>query len=100
MDYEIYNEDCLEGMKRLAENSVDCVGKGSMAMRVIISEDVSYIYKKCGLSIEETSRPRTIINTGNLYNCLNTKFNSAGHTSIGREIFQYSAGKIRRGGAP
>lgn len=25
MDYEIYNEDCLEGMKRLAENSVDCI---------------------------------------------------------------------------
>lgn len=25
MGYEIYNEDCLEGMKRLAENSVDCV---------------------------------------------------------------------------
>ena len=50
-------------------------------MRVTISEDVSYIYKKCGLSIEETSRPRTVINTGNLYNCLNTKFNSAGYTS-------------------
>ncbi len=50
-------------------------------MRVTISEDVTYIYKKCGLSIEETSRPRTVINTGNLYNCLNTKFNSAGHTS-------------------
>lgn len=25
MDYEIYNEDCLEGMKRLADNSVDCI---------------------------------------------------------------------------
>jgi hypothetical protein len=48
-------------------------------MRITISEDVSYIYKKCGLSIEETSRPRTAINTGNLYNCLNTTFNSAGH---------------------
>ena len=50
-------------------------------MRVTISEDVTYIYKKCGLSIEETSQPRTAINTGNLYNCLNTKFNSAGHAS-------------------
>lgn len=25
MDYEICNEDCLEGMKRLADNSVDCI---------------------------------------------------------------------------
>lgn len=25
MDYEIYNEDCLEGMKRLPNNSVDWV---------------------------------------------------------------------------
>lgn len=23
--YEIYNEDCLEGMKRLEDNSVDCI---------------------------------------------------------------------------
>lgn len=25
MEYQIYNEDCLEGMKRLAENSVDAI---------------------------------------------------------------------------
>ena len=25
MDYQIFNEDCLEGMKRLPDNSVDCI---------------------------------------------------------------------------
>ena len=25
MDYEIFNEDCLEGMKSLADNSIDCI---------------------------------------------------------------------------
>lgn len=25
MNYEIYNEDCLEGMKKIAGGSVDCI---------------------------------------------------------------------------
>ena len=25
MEYKIYNEDCLEGMKRLEDKSVDCI---------------------------------------------------------------------------
>lgn len=25
MDYQIFNEDCIEGMKRLPDNSVDCI---------------------------------------------------------------------------
>lgn len=25
MDYQIYNEDCLEGMQKIADGSVDCI---------------------------------------------------------------------------
>ena len=46
MSYEIYNEDCLEGMKRLADGSVDliatappyCVGVSSNGLKSSFSD--------------------------------------------------------------